>query len=123
MNPFTKAIAARVRSRQLKVFIARWDALEALVVRVYRGHAATDAEEVEYATLRGWLTEHYPAWRDSLEPHWRQAMRGGKLSVDDPFAFLFAPERAAQFLGSWAHMQALPAAREALNRLILEIAP
>jgi hypothetical protein len=53
---------------------------------------------------------------------WRQTSRGGKPCEDDPFAFLLTPESAAGFVGSWAHMQALPAAREALNRLVLTLA-
>lgn len=120
MNPFTKSIASRLQSRRLGQFIERWDALEALVIRVYRNAAATPADDAEFAELKRWLREHYPEWQSRLEPHWRAVLRGGRLSPDDPFVFLFAPERAEAFCGSWAHMQALPAAREALNRLILE---
>ncbi|MCS7056768.1 MAG: hypothetical protein NZM18_11420 [Thermoflexales bacterium] len=119
MNPFTRSIAVRLRSRRLKEFIERWDALEGLVIRVYRGAIATEADEAEFTALRRWLREHYPEWQARLEPHWRSALRGGRPSQDDPFVFLLAPERAAEFCGSWPHMQALPAAREALNRLII----
>ncbi|MFC1464491.1 MAG: hypothetical protein ACFLMY_06555 [Candidatus Brachytrichaceae bacterium NZ_4S206] len=120
MNPFTKSIATRLQSRRLRQFIERWDALEALVIRVYRNAVATEADDAEFAELKRWLREHYPEWQTRLEPHWRSALRGGQPSQDDPFAFLLAAEQAAAFCGSWAHMQALPAAREALNRLILE---
>lgn len=120
MNPFTKSIASHLRSRRLRQFIERWDALEALVIRVYRHNWANEADDAEFAELKRWLHEHYPEWRLRLEPHWRSTLRGGQPSQDDPFIFLLAPERAADFCGSWAHMQALPAAREALNRLILE---
>jgi len=120
MNPFTQSIAARLQSRRLRQFIQRWDALEALVIRVYRNAAATPTDEEAFAALRQWLSRAYPAWQARLEPHWRAAMRGGQLSPDDPFLFVLAPERAQAFCESWAHLQALPAAREALNRLILE---
>lgn len=120
LNPFTKSIAARLKSRQLKQFIQHWDALEALVVRVFRGKAATAADEAEHAELRGWINAAYLEWRDPLEPLWRQVMCGGVPCEDDPFLFLMTPESATVFAGSWAHMQALPAAREALNRLVLE---
>ncbi len=120
MNPFTKSIAAHLRSRRLRAFIQRWDALEALVVRVYRNAAATEEDDMEFVRLRHWLRRNYPGWQHRLEPHWRTASRGGQPSQDDPFLFLLAPEHAADFCDSWAHMQALPAAREALNRLILE---
>ncbi len=120
MNPFTKSIASRLRSRRLGQFIERWDALEALVIRVYRNAVATEADDAEFAELKRWLHKHYPEWQTRLETHWRSILRGGQPSQDDPFIFLFAPEHAAAFCGSWAHMQALPAAREALNHLILE---
>lgn len=90
------------------------------MIRVYRNAAATEADDAEFGELKRWLCEHYAEWQTRLEPHWRSALRGGQPSQDDPFVFLLAPECAAAFCGSWAHMQALPAAREALNRLILE---
>jgi hypothetical protein len=120
MNPFTKSIAAHLRSRRLRQFVRQWDALEALVIRVYRNAAAEPADEEAFAALRHWLRQAYPTWQARLEPHWRAAMRGGQPSPDDPFLFLLAPQRAQDFCASWAHLQALPAAREALNRLILE---
>jgi hypothetical protein len=119
-NPFTKSIAARLKSQQLKQFIQHWDALEALVVRVFRAKAASPADEAEYAELRTQITALYPEWQAALVPLWRQALHGGKPCEDDPFAFLLTPASAAGFAGSWAHMQALPATREALNRLVLE---
>ena len=120
LNPFTKSIAARLKSQQLKQFIQHWDALEALVVRVFRSKAASATDEAEYAELHRWINAAYPEWRGRLAPLWRQALRGGMPCEDDPFLFLLAPESATVFAGSWAHMQALPAAREALNRLVLE---
>lgn len=120
MNPFTKSLVARLRSHHLRQFVERWDALEALVIRVYRSAVATEADDAEFAALKRWLIARYPEWQARLEPHWRAALRDGRPSPDDPFVFLLSPEHAAAFCGSWAHMQALPAAREALNRLILE---
>jgi len=49
-----------------------------------------------------------------------RGLAAGQPCADDPFRYLLAATRAATFCGSWAHMQALPAAREALNRLILD---
>lgn len=120
-NPFTKSIAGNLRSDELKIFVQRWDALEALIVRVFRAKAATAGDEAEYAELRGWLAANYAPWQPALEPLWRQAKRAGKLCEDDPFLFLIAPETASVFAGSWTHMQALPAARESLNRLVLQM--
>jgi hypothetical protein len=120
-NPFTKSISGSLHSDALKVFVQHWDALESLVVRVFRAKAGTPADEIEFAELRAWLRSNYAPWQPALEPLWRQARRGGKLCEDDPFLFLLAPEQAAVFAGSWAHMQALPAARESLNRLVLDV--
>jgi hypothetical protein len=119
-NPFTKSISSGVQSDALQAFVQRWDALEGLVVRVFRAKAATPADEAEYNELRNWLQANYAPWQPALEPLWKQAKRGGKLCEDDPFLFLIAPEAAQAFAGSWAHMQALPAARESLNRLLLD---
>lgn len=119
-NPFTKSISGNVQSDALKAFVQRWDALEGLVVRIFRARAATPADEAEYSELRSWLHANYAPWQPALDPLWKQAKRGGKLSEDDPFQFLIAPETAQTFAGSWAHMQALPAARESLNRLLLD---
>lgn len=118
-NPFTKSILNDAQSAALKSFVQRWDALEALVVRVFRAKAASAGDEVEFADLRTWLAANYAPVQPALEPLWKQAKRGGKLCEDDPFLFLIAPESASTFAGSWAHMQALPAARESLNRLCL----
>jgi hypothetical protein len=119
MNPFTKSLAAKLSESKLHEFIAHWDALEQLVIRVYRGKAATEADEGEYTQLRDWLQANYINWQATLQPHWQQAKVAGKLATEDPFAKLFAPSRAADFLDNWPALQALPAAREGLNRMIL----
>jgi hypothetical protein len=118
-NPFTKSILSDAPSEALKTFVQHWDGLEALVVRVFRAKAATAGDEAEFAGLRQWLAADYAPLQPALEPLWRQAKRAGKLCEDDPFVFLMAPESASVFAGSWTHMQALPAARESLNRLVL----
>jgi hypothetical protein len=120
-NPFTKAIAAALRQRKLASFITHWDAVEALVIRVYRGKAATDADVAEYAALKLRAGEAYLALRTSLDPLWRQANVGGAAAAEDPFDALLSRPSATAFVNDWAAMQALPAAREALNRLVLEV--
>ena len=119
MNPFTKSIAAQLSQPGLKAFVEHWDALEMLIIRVFRAKAATAEDERDYTKIRMWLQQHYTAWQADLQPLWQQAMRGGKLSEDDPFLFLIEPAKATEYIGSRAHMQALPAARESLNRFIL----
>ncbi|MCX6017134.1 MAG: hypothetical protein NTZ50_01295 [Chloroflexi bacterium] len=120
-NPFTRSIAVALHERRLREFITHWDVIEALVVRVYRGDAATTADEVEYAAVRPHALATHTQLRTALEPHWRTAKVAGVLATEDPFVVMLRHEAAADFLGDWPAMQALPAAREALNKLVLEV--
>ena len=119
-NPFTRSIAAALRERRLREFITAWDPIEALVIRVYRGNAALPSDEHEYATLRPRALDAHTHLRDALARHWPTTKVAGALAVEDPFAALLRRETAAAFVGDWPAMQALPAAREALNKVVLE---
>jgi hypothetical protein len=119
VNPFTQSLTRTLADPALDDFVARWDALEALVVRVYRGGAAAPADETEWATLRPALARAYPAWAPMLAPHWPQTRAGGQPVSADPFVRLMTFSRAADIVGDWAAMQTLPAAREALNRMLV----
>jgi ABC-type glycerol-3-phosphate transport system substrate-binding protein len=125
MNPFTRFLRSRQSSApaELDEFVTRWDALESLVINTYRAGRADAETEAAYAEIRTWLTRHYPAWVEILAPFWREALEAGKPPATDPFARLFAPATASAFVGNRALMQALPAAREALNRYLLTLAP
>jgi hypothetical protein len=124
MNPFTRAILAKLRldkrrDRQAQDFVRRWDALEALVIRVYKAGQVSPEDETEHRRVHGWLTVNYPAWQPGLEPHWRLTRVAGELATEDPFAYLIEKQNAARFIGDWRAMQALPAAREALNNFLI----
>ena len=120
MNPFTQSLLKQISDRKLVAFVTRWDALEALVVRVYKGDAATAQDEAEHARLRGALLQDYPRWQATLSEYWPQTRAAGKPTQADPFAFLLSVPRAGDFVDHWAAMQTLPAAREALNRMLVE---
>ena len=119
MNPFTQSLTRALAEPALDAFVAGWDGLEALVVRVYRGGVATPADETEWAVLRPALARAYPAWAKALSSHWPQTRAGGQPVTADPFARLMSFARAAEIVGDWAAMQTLPAAREALNRMLV----
>ena len=121
MNLFTRFLRQWLRDPDLQQLLEHWDALEALVIRVYKGGAASAADEAEYQALRGWMQANYPAWRERLRVYWRQAQVGGKPATTDPFLRLTEPPTAASFVGDWQAMQHLPAAREALNQLVLHL--
>lgn len=121
MNPFTRFLRQWTQGNaDLDDLVEQCDALESLVIRVYKAGAATAADEAQYQTIRRWMRENYPAWQDVLRPFWQQAQVAGRPAADDPFLRLTAPESASAFVGDWQAMQMLPAAREALNRLVIQ---
>jgi hypothetical protein len=120
MNPFTRFLLGRKSTKvsALEALVEHWDALEALVIRVYKGKEADTADLAEYEQLKGWLVENYTVWENELRPFWQATRAGGRLTEQDPFLRLLAAEQAGDFVGDWEAMQHLPAAREALNRFI-----
>ena len=120
MNPFTRFLRQWLRNdRDLGLLIEHWDALEALIIRVYRQGEATPADEAEYQALRRWMEANYGAWAGPLRPLWQETEVAGAPAEQDPFLRLIAARAAADYVGDWNSLQHLPAAREALNRLIL----
>ena len=120
MNPFTQSLLKQISDKKLVSFVTHWDALEALVVRVYKGNAATPQDAAEHARLRQVLLHDYPAWQAALSAYWPQTRAAGRPTQADPFAFLLAIPHASDFVDHWTAMQTLPAAREALNRMLVE---
>lgn len=121
MNIVTQKLVKQVNNRNLKEFVSHWDSLEGLVVNVYRTNYATTEDEAEYQLLRSWLDRHYPDWQDALRPHWQGTLIAGEAVREDPYKKLLAFENARNIAGSWGAMRTLPAAREALNSLLLSI--
>ena len=121
MNPFTRAILKRIKDRRMSDFVRHWDALEALVIRVYKTGEASTEDEADHRRVREWLQKNYPRWQSELDPHWRSARIAGELATEDPFAYLIARSSAAEFAGDWRAMQSLPAAREALNEYLISL--
>jgi hypothetical protein len=120
MNPFTRFLLGRGEDRALRAFVERWDALEMLVIRVFRNKGPETADETEYQELRPWLQANYPHWQEKWHPYWQEANAGGHPARQDPFERILTAENAADFANDWEAMQYLPAAREALNRYIQE---
>lgn len=119
MNLFTRFLKQWNRDKELDLLLEHCDALESLIIRVYKQGAASAADEAEYHALRAWLLANYLQWEKELQPYWRRTQVAGATAEKDPFRRLIAPEAAADFVGDWEAMQNLPAAREALNRLVL----
>lgn len=118
MNPFTRFLSRNKSDAALAELIAHCDALEVLVIRVYKGKAAAPADMAEYAELRRWFQQNYHQWQEKLRPHWPGRLAGGVPVQEDPILYLLAAASAQAFVGNWAAMQHLPAARETLNQWI-----
>lgn len=120
-SQFLRSLLPADRQVQVEAFVERWDALEELVIRVYQQGEATPADEAVYAELKQWFEVHYPELAGPLRRHWPETTEAGHRPTTDPFQRLFSPESATVFVDNWPAMQALPAAREALNRYLLEL--
>ncbi len=121
MNPFTRFLTNRLGHQNIAAFAQRWDIVERLVVMTYKAKGASDADSAAYKEARQWLLKTYPQWQKQLHPYWQGKLIGGKPATEDPFLRLLQPETATGFVDDWVAMQTLPAAREALNELIVAL--
>ena len=122
MNPFTKSLLVQVKERELVAFVTQWDALEAIVVRTYKAAVASAQDAAEYAQARAWLLAHYPKLQTALASYWPRTRAGGQPVTADPFTKLLEPAHGSDFVDNWGAMQILPAARESLIMLLLDVA-
>jgi hypothetical protein len=118
-NPVTQAILKNIADPPLVEFVSQWDALEELVISVFRSKSASSADRQEFLEQRAWLRAHYPAWQEFVAPFWRQSRIKDQEGIEDPFLFVLQVEEAAGLVGNWQVMRHLPAAREALNQFLL----
>lgn len=119
-NPVTATLLRQIADARLRRFVAAWDGLEALVIRVYRSGAADRAAGRQLARLRRRLRRSYPAFRAGLAAYWPAMKAGGEPVGEDPFAALLATRRAADLIDNRRAMQLLPAARQAINEWLLD---
>lgn len=120
MNPATRALLKQIDHPGLHAFVNAWDELEVLMVDVYKANGVDSDQQAEFADIRQRLAASYPAWQAALDPHWRATTIKGQPLAADPFQALIDLENAEAIVGNWAAMQTLPAAREALNNILVE---
>ncbi|MCW1969824.1 MAG: hypothetical protein KIH69_017055 [Anaerolineae bacterium] len=120
-NPFTQSLMANVQNDELHMFVRQWDTLEGLIVGIFRNKRATAADAQLYLHVQSDLVSRLPNWQTALHPHWQGKKIGGQIAQADPFAALIAPNAASDFIGNLRLMQTLPAAREALNEMIVQL--
>lgn len=90
------------------------------MVGVYREKMPPEMAAREFQRVWPWLRQHYGEWEAALRPYWQQTKAAGAPTRTDPFLLLLAIEQPRDIAGEWNAMQHLPAAREALNRFIVE---
>jgi hypothetical protein len=104
----------------LRAFVDAWDELEVMMVAVYKAGGADRSQQAEFADIGARLAASYPEWQALLEDHWRTTTIKGQPLEADPFQALMDLEEAVAIVDNWAAMQTLPAAREALNNMLVE---
>lgn len=97
-----------------------WDRFERMAIRVYRGGRAGLRTRLYFRVLRRRLARDYPAWQEAFADHWRGLLVAGNALERDPFSALLAIEDASAIVDNWAALQLLPAAREALNKYLVQ---
>ncbi len=120
INPFTRYLSQQSDDDAFAAFIAYWDRLERVVVGVYRAKLDEATAAGEYRAVWPWLRAKYPRWQETLRPHWQATRAGGAPTQTDPFALLLAIAAPGDIAGDWRAMQHLPAAREAINRYLVD---
>jgi hypothetical protein len=119
VNPVTNQLLSQERDARLRGWVRAWDQLEATAIEVYRHGSAGWRQRRRFHRARQRLLRDYPAYRAELARHWDGLLAAGEPLDADPFAALLGVESAAMFAGNWRAMQLLPAAREAVNGLLL----
>jgi hypothetical protein len=119
-NPVTVQLVRRIKDRRIRRFVERWDALEALVIRIYKSEETAPDDQKAYRRLRRALRRGLRRYDEALGGYWPGMTVGGEPTRKDPFMALLAPKRAKAFVGNWRAMQQLPAARQAINEWLLD---
>lgn len=120
MNPVTQSLLKHLNGPQLHAFAEDWDLLTALVIEIYQQKSLTVAQQARFFEAQARLQNSYAALAAELEPHWRAARVKGDLVVGDPFRAIIDKPSAKEFVENWDALRSLPAAREALNMMLME---
>lgn len=119
MNPVTHGLLQQLNDPQLTAFATDWDTVTELVIEIYQQKSLTVEQQARFFEAQERLQAAYPALATELEPHWRTARIKGELVVGDPFLAVLSKPSAKEFVENWDAMRTLPAAREALNMLLM----
>lgn len=120
MNPVTRRLLDEIDDPELAALAIGWDRLEERIVRIYRAGACSAEEAAAYTADRRSIQPAVGREKRGLEPHWKATRVDGVPLRTDPFQAVLAVDDGRAVAGNWALMRLLPAAREALNGLLLE---
>jgi hypothetical protein len=118
-NPFSRFLGRDLGHTALDQFRHDWDLLEALIVQLYRGEVDPTASQGEWASIRRRARKGLRRFGPALKPYWQDAKVGGEDAAEDPFVTLTRSASTSAFVDNWRMMQTLPAARQALNGLLI----
>ncbi|MCW5873653.1 MAG: hypothetical protein KIS88_03295 [Anaerolineales bacterium] len=119
MNPVTQSLLKQLNNPEMDAFAADWDAVTELVIEIYQQKSLTVEQQARFFEAQERLQAAYPPLAAELEPYWRVARIKGELVVGDPFLAVLGKASAKEFVENWDAMRTLPAAREALNMLLM----
>ena len=120
MNPVTRRLLDEIDDPDLAAFALAWDSFEECLVRIYRdGDCPPDLEQ-RHAELRATVERDLGVWEEDLRPFWLATRIDGAAPAQSPFRMVVAARRPHDVIGNRDLMRTLPAAREAINHLLLE---
>jgi len=119
MNPVTHGLLQQLSDPILTAFATDWDTVTELVIEIYQQKSLTVEQQARFFEAQERLQATYPTLAAELEPHWRTARIKGEFVVGDPFLAVLSKPSAKEFVENWDAMRTLPAAREALNMLLM----
>jgi hypothetical protein len=114
-----KGQANSIDEKNIETFIANWEILEELVEEVYYKGEVEPTDRHLFGSLKLAIKRYYLQLGDELRPFWMQVKIAGQFLKNDPFVELLDTPGLSAFLTSWDRMQMVPAAREALNLMLV----
>jgi hypothetical protein len=120
VNPVTRRLLDEIDDPELAELALGWDRLEERIVQIYRSGSCTPEEATAYAALRHSVLPAVRREEGALEPHWRATRVDDVPLRASPFRSVLAVDDGRAVVDNWELMRLLPAAREALNGLLLE---
>jgi hypothetical protein len=118
-NTFEPHDSGDVDRGQVQMFLANWELLEELVSEVYTKGQVDPPDRDLFGSLKLALRRYYIALADELRPFWRQVRVAGRKLKQDPIIELLDVPGLSAFLTNWEVIEKVPAAREALNLMML----